>query len=240
MAVSAAANCQTSTVGQPRPTVTRATDILETAPTEVSVGTAAAFRTKSIAAVEKLVRDGLLVRIFALRSGQERPEPEPGLRLDNCDVYLATVHRLVKGGTGMIKLETVSTLDKGWLQLSNSKETVQPGIYYMVFELTGLNPISQDYFRLHKDHVNGYFDTGFKFTILANDPKIQPAELMAKWEGHKQNIGTLRQKLDALKSTLPCYTFEPRRLQALIDLDTPAGDLIACLVPQEAEATSKL
>lgn len=225
-----------STKPKPRPTVTKAADIIEYLPERISVGTTAIFQSRTTAGVESFLRDGVIVRIFSLRPGEERPEPLDGMRVNDCDVYLAVVHRLVLSGSRTLRFETVTALDQEWLSVSNSGDAIDPGHYFLVFERPGPAEVMTDYFRIQKGDAKPYFDTGFKMTILADNPRLKAQDLIKKFRERRDRIGDLKEKLDTTKASIPCFSYEPLRIQRTATNQLSDGELIACSVEQPDSA----
>jgi hypothetical protein len=226
--IAAPALAQTVSPAKARPTVTKAFDIIESVPERISVGAPAAFQRRTTAGIEDFLRDGVIVRIFSLRPGEERPEPLDGMRVNDCDVYLAVVHRLVLSGTRDLRFESVITLDQEWLSVSNSGETIEPGHYFLVFERPGQAEVMTDYFRIQKDDAKSYFDTGFKMTILADNPRLKAQDLVRKFRERSNRIGDLKERLDKTKASIPCFSYEPLKIRKAATDQFSDGELVAC------------
>lgn len=215
-----------------RPTVTRAIDIIEKTPEKVSVGATAAFQRRTVAGIEDFLRPGVIVRIFSLRPEEDRPEPLEGMRVNDCDVYLAVVHRLVLSGTRDLRFETVTNLDQEWLSVSSSGNTIEASHYFLVFERPGPAEVMTDYFRIQKNDAQSYFDTGFKMTILADNPRLKAQDLAPKFRERRNRLGDLKEKLDTAKSSIPCFSYEPVRIHRASTDQLSDGELVACSAEQ--------
>lgn len=222
---------QTIAPTKARPTVTRAVDIIET-PERVSVGAPAAFQRRTVAGIEDFLRDGVIVRIFSLRPEEDRPVPLEGMRVNDCDVYLAVVHRLVLSGTRDLKFETVTNLDQEWLSVSSSGNTIEASHYFLVFERPGPAEVMTDYFRIQKNDAGSYFDTGFKMTILADNPRLKAQDLARKFRERSNRLGDLKERLDTAKSSIPCFSYEPLRIRRTATDQLSDGELVACSAEQ--------
>ena len=184
------------------------------------------------AGVEDFLRDGVIVRIFSLRPEEDRPEPLEGMRVSDCDVYLAVVHRLVLSGTRDLKFETITNLDQDWLSVSSSGNTIEASHYFLVFERPGPADVMTDYFRIQKNDARSYFDTGFKMTILADNPRLKAQDLARKFRERSNRLGDLKEKLDMAKSSIPCFSYEPLRLHRAATDQLSDRELVACSAEQ--------
>lgn len=184
----------------PRPTVTRAIDVFESNPERVIAGSRLAFKTKAIAAAQKIVRSGLQARVFALRDNESRPTPLT--RIDDCDVFLSVVLKVESsGGTEAV----VQTLDHGWLNMSDSLSSIVPGKYLFVFEQSG--PASEQ-FRLKKSDYKAYFETGFRLVVDKHDG-ISLEAVRSEYFKKRDRLGVLRLEIDEKQPSVPCYTYRP-------------------------------
>lgn len=195
----------------PRPTIARVTDVFEGRPERVLAGSRIALKTKNLAAARRVVHSGLQVRIFSLRDDQSSPSPIT--TIDDCDVFLAVVLAIeAPNDTEAI----VPTLGDGWLNMSDSLNSILPGKYFLVFEQLG--PTSEQ-FRLKKSDYAAYFDSGFQLTVDQRDGTSVEAVRSAYFQ-RRDKLGRLRLEIDDRQRAVPCYTY--RRLVAQAE---PTSDL---------------
>lgn len=192
---------------QPRPTVTRAADLIEPAPPRVPVGTLVLFKPKAIPEAQKLARAGLQVRVFALGNTNT---PTPDKTLGNCHVFASTVYPLDVTPEGGIRF---TTLDETWLNPSNSRKSIKEGRYLLVFEQRGA-PGGE--FRLRVDSALAYFQTGLTVSVFSKGAASE-AELLRVLAAHderRSGVGSLIQDKGVVQ--VPCYRYVPLRVSAHI------------------------
>ena len=189
----------------PRPTVTRAIDLLEAPPPNVRVGTAVVFRTRSSPAAQRLVRTGLQVRVFAMTRGSQTPVP---IRtVEKCHLYMTRVYPLQQTSDGGLYF---TTLDDAWLDTSSSQRSVAEGRYFLIVEQAGA-PDGE--FRLRADSASGYFRTGFSITVSTDGRKNEASLLEAVKRAHAERRVTVAAVVkDAEGRDVSCYQYAPVRL----------------------------
>jgi hypothetical protein len=186
----------------PRPTITRASDFVETLPDRVPAGTQVVFRRKVAAATARPPLREVQVRVFSLRAGKSVPEPVH--QVDGCDVYLCVVHKLQSINEHDLRFVT---LDQGWLNMSNSGDTVLDGHWFFVFEQPGA---THEQFRIRSADAKSYFAAGFRISVL-NNASIPQEAVREAWKNRRESLAILYPDIEK-KGVVPCYSY--RRLSA--------------------------
>jgi hypothetical protein len=201
---------------EPRPTVTKASDLIAAYPARVAVGTNVVFQRKNPGAGAGLAQAGLQVRVFALDDGQLRPAPVS--TIGDCEIFLSSVHQLKFSHDGQIQFVT---LNQAWIDLSNSGNSAQDTTWFLVFERSGP---THEQFRIKAADVPAYFDTGFKLTVFDNG-SVDIRLIETEWNWRRHQAARLYAEVDARSPGIPCYRYS--RLTAALERDD--GDSLLAL-----------
>lgn len=182
----------------PRPTVTRAVDLIDNYPARVPIGTDVVFKRKSTSTGRTVMQSGIQVRVFTLGDNESRPKPITTVA--DCDVYLSVVHPLQS--IGDLELRFVK-MDQGWIQLTYSEKSAKDGRWYLVFEQAG---VRQEQFRIRSKDAKDYFDTGFLITVYDNG-SIPFAKIKAEYEQRRDSVAKLYEEIDQKDLRVPCYSY---------------------------------
>lgn len=215
-----------------RPTITRAGDLIVVPGQRILVDSPAAFRLKASAAARRLAREGVVVRIFSLAVDQKTPLPIA--QVDDCDVYLSVPHQLVLSDAGELKFATIAALDKDWLNLSNSLNTVEPGHYYFVLEQAHSAMAASEQFRIKTADARKYFETGFRVTIDPAGKGITAESLKREFLDRAARLGQLKIEVDRKTDLPPCYSYVPVTVVAQAGNAVERGVLMACSTREDA------
>lgn len=192
------ADAQADQAFTPRPTVARALDVIEPYPAKVAVGTKVAFTRKPTRSAEKMVHDGIQVRVFALDA--HTTEPRPLTTIEGCNVYVSAVYPLPETADRKIAFQKI---DGAWLDLSNSRNSIRNAHYYLVFEKSGPEaPL----FKLRSADAHAYFATGFTLEVL-DDGTTDIAAVRREYESRRLSLGQLYDEIDHPTSNVPCYRY---------------------------------
>jgi hypothetical protein len=197
---------------QPRPTVTRAADLIEPYPARVPLGTEVVFQSRTSASAQALARQGIQVRAFALRGSEARPASIG--TIGECDVYLTTVLKLEILSNGRLRF---ANMNKGWINLSNRGDTIREGRWFLVFERAGA-PESQ--FRIRSSDAADYFSTGFELAVYDNQT-VPIEEIRVEWNRRRAADSVLYAELDLDSDDAPCYSYRP--IRASLEQDVAAA-----------------
>lgn len=203
---------------EPRPTVTRAEDLVLAFASRVPVGTDAVFRQRSSASASALVNSGVQVRIFSLSGSETRPSKVS--TVGDCDVYLSVVRRLEPTADGGLRF---TRLDQGWINISYSGRSTKDGRWFLVFEQLGA---SQEEFRIKSADAEAYFATGFLITVF-DDGSVPFEKIKAEYERREGDAARLLKAVDQKDARVPCYSYH--RVQVGIESsDSLLADRVAC------------
>lgn len=208
------------------PTITHAVDLIDQPLERVRVNSPATFKLRPSAAAMRVAKQGLVVRIFGLTADQKTPVPIA--EIDGCDVYLSVSHKLVLNSPNELRFETITALDKGWLNLSNSFKSVESGHYYLVFEQSTAAQASSEQFRIKKSDSSKYFETGFRLTIDVTGSDITAESLLRQFSERRERIGRLKIEIDQKSQPVPCYSYQAVTVQAQRAQPISQGELHAC------------
>jgi hypothetical protein len=220
-----------------RPTITRAVDLIELPAEKMRVGVPASFNLRTTAAAKRLAVQGVVVRIFSLLADQKVPVPIT--QADGCDVYLSVAHQLVLSGPDQLKFATVATLDKDWLNLSNSLNSVEAGHYYFVFEQSSSAMAATEQFRIKTSDARKYFETGFRVTIDPTGHNITADSLRQKFLDRSARLGQLKIDVDQKTDSPPCYGYQPVTVRAAAKRSLEQGVLLACAPDQSSDVSAE-
>jgi hypothetical protein len=202
-----------------RPTIARAFDLIHKPSTTVPVGTSLVFKRKDSPGAKLLAAKGFQIRTFAVADAQTIPEAL--YSMDDCDIYLSSLTH-IKGTTGEdIKF---ADMDAGWLDVSDSTNSVQPAHFFIVFEMPNANDAV---FRLKKADRANYFKQGFHISVSPGDKDIL-REVQARFQRRKDTLTELVKRVTVKSSAIPCYEFKEQRLWALQEPDIETRTLVAC------------
>jgi hypothetical protein len=183
---------------KPRPTITRAIDVVQQLPERIKLGTDMIFKQQGSQRAAMLRRQGFQIRVFPLRQGEKIPAPLQ--TVDDCEIYVSTVYEIPGSQSMDIPFER---LDERWLTVSHTGNTVLDGHYYFVFEASG---VTERLFRLHKSDSASYFATGFRLMVEAGDQKSLQ-KVRALYEQRDQDAAVLYEQVDRKGDAVPCYRY---------------------------------
>lgn len=205
---------------EPRPTVTRATDLVLEYPSRVPLGTDVVFKRKTSATGMTLVKAGVQVRVFRLDEGDDRPKALTSV--GDCEVYLTSVYPLELSSDGSLRFVS---LNQGWINLSNSGKSTKDTGWFLVFEQVGAQ---YEQFRLKTIDSPAYFATGFAVTVFDNGSIPFPL-IQAEYERRKRRAVSLYEQVDAKDGRVPCYSYKQLRASLEAQDLLAFGDVERCL-----------
>ncbi len=207
------------------PTVTNAFDLIESFPERLPVGSSVAFKVKQEPSAQSISTSGVLVRVFSL--GKYDKTPQTSKETDDCFLYKTTVFNLDLQRDGTLKIGAFSSIDKSWLNLSNSKKSVQSSSWYFVFERGGTEASKIEEFGIKKTDVDSYFKTGFKVTIEDESKTIKPEEIRAAFDVRQSRLDEFRLKKVSETDSIPCYSYQPLNVNTIAGKNW-TGVMTAC------------
>lgn len=219
-----------------RPTITSARDLIEIPPERLQVDAPAVFKINNSAAASRLARQGIVVRIFSMVADQKFPVPIA--QSDGCDIFLSVQHQLVVSDFGELKFATINSLNRDWLYLSNSLNSVEPGHYYFVFEQSKSIQNHSEQFRIKSSDARKYFETGFRITIDPSGQSISADSLRKQFLERSARIGKLKVEIDKKTDAPPCYSYQSVTVQARSPQPLNQGILLACAPVNWRNATA--
>jgi hypothetical protein len=208
----------------PRPTVTRAIDLIDNYPVKIPIGTDVVFKRKTANTGRALVQSGVQVRVFTLGENENRPQPITTVA--DCDVYLSVVYRL-RSAADLKDLELrFVKMDQGWIQLTNSQNSTKDGRWYLVFEQS-LAGAPQEQFRIRSTDAKDYFDTGFLITVYDNG-SIPFDKIKAEYEKRSDSLTRLYREIDQKDLRVPCYSYRRLTVDAKAESVVAYAELEIC------------
>jgi hypothetical protein len=205
---------------EPRPTVTRATDLVLEYPSRVPLGTDVVFKRKTSATGMALVQAGVQVRVFRLDEGDARPKALTSV--GDCEVYLTKVYPLERSSDGGLRFVS---LNQGWINLSNSGRSTKDTGWFLVFEQVGAQ---HEQFRIKTIDAPAYFATGFAVTVFDNGSIPFPL-IQAEYESRQRRAVSLYEEVDAKDGRVPCYSYKQLRVSLETQDLLAFGDVDRCL-----------
>jgi hypothetical protein len=210
---------------EPRPTVTRALDLITVYSSPISLGAEVVFVQKPnlSSRARALIQSGVQARVFSLEEGERKPKPiaTVGKRTNKCNVYLSTVHRLLPTPGGGLRF---AKMEPGWINLTHSRRSTKPGRWFLVFELLGA---AQEQFRIKTSDASAYFETGFIITVEDNG-SIPFDEISVKYKERNDNFVRLYEELDLDDSSVPCYSYSSIRASLEAGAVVAYGEIEGC------------
>lgn len=225
-AVTASAAAQ-STV--PRPTVTRAVDLILDFASRVPLGTEAVFRPRPTALAKSIVDTGVQVRIFGLLDNETKPGRVS--TIGDCDIYLSVVRRLERTPDGGLRF---ARLDQGWVNVSNSGKSPKDGRWFLVFEQHGL---TEEQFRIRTSDAESYFGTGFVVTVF-DTGSVPFAQIKAEYDRREGEGARLLREVDQKDPRVPCYSYSRVRVAGQAE-ETLVVTSDGCARPAESPSTTE-
>lgn len=208
----------------PRPTVTRAVDLILDFQSRVPLGTDAIFRPRPTSLAKSIIDAGIQVRIFGLLDNEKKPSRVS--TVGDCDIYLSAVHRLEKTPDGGLKF---ARLDQGWVNISNSGNSSKDGRWFLVFEQNGA---TEEQFRIRTSDAENYFGTGFVVTVF-DTGSVPFLQIKAEYDRREGEGARLLREVDQKDPRVPCYSYRRVRVAGQSE-----GSLVAisdgCLAPSES------
>lgn len=219
----------------PRPTVARASEILEPQPEVTILGSPASFKYKSGAAVSAFISQGMVARIFSLRPTETAPAPIDELSDPDCYIYISVAHRLIQTSAQSVRLETISNLDYTWLNVNSGENKIAPGRYRIVLERPVATSMNEDYFRILKIHASEYFKSGFTLVVSPGNNVVDLQLILENYNKRFNSKVELLNEYSSKRSQVPCYSIKPQNLQAGAPMEPTEHELVACAaVPKVA------
>jgi hypothetical protein len=199
---------------EPRPTVTRAVDLIADYSSPVYLGTEVVFTKKADLSENgrALIQAGVQVRVFSL--DEDESEPKRITTIRDCGVYLSTVHRLSPTSSGGLRF---AKMESGWVNLTNSRRSAKDGRWLLVFEQLGA---PQEQFRIKTNDAHDYFEAGFIITVRDNG-RIPLEEIQSEYDKRRDNLARLSREVSSSNSNIPCYSYKS------IKASFEAGDVVA-------------
>jgi hypothetical protein len=223
----------------PRPTVAKASEILEPQPDITILGSAASFKHRSGAAVSAFISQGIVARIFSLRATESVPAPIDELSDLDCYVYISVAHRLIQTNTQSVRMETVSSLDHSWLSVNSDENKIAPGRYRIVLERPITTTVNQDYFRILRSHAPEYFKSGFVLVVSPGNNAVNLSLILENYNRRFDSRVELLNEYSSRKSQVPCYSIVPQNLQAGAPMELTEQELVACLPGPQVDTNTE-
>jgi hypothetical protein len=187
--------------------VTRAYDLIESFPDRIPVGHPMVFKVKQAQSAKVISRSGIFVRIFPLGKSDQIPRPQ--IKADDCDYYLATVFTLNLVDDEELRFKRIKSIDKSWMNLSNSGNTVVSSSYFLVFEQGGTEFSEIQAFGIRSSDAQKYFGTGFRITIEDSSGTISADEIREEYKRRENRSVKLKLQADTALDPIPCYSYQP-------------------------------
>lgn len=210
---------------EPRPTVTRALDLITDYSSPISLGAEVVFTQKPnlSARARALIQSGVQARVFSLEEGEKTPKPiaTVGKRSNKCNVYISTVHRLLPmpgGGLRFAKMES------GWVNLTHSGRSTKDGRWFLIFEQLGA---PQEQFRIRTRDASAYFETGFIITVQDNG-SVPFEQISAEYRKRSNNLARLYEEVGSDDSSVPCYSYSSIRASFAAGAVVAYGEIEGC------------
>lgn len=205
--VSKAGSVKTALRTEPRPTITRAVDVVvDASPKQVNAGDDVVLTVRLGA--ERVRQEGFQVRLFTLPSLDSAPV-EAAPPIDDCLIFFSTVYPV--NGSDSPKIQLITNAAEAWLSLQSGSRQVGNGYYLLVFEKTGTR---ESVFRIKKADAATYFGTGMKLIVKADD-RSQVQRVIASNVIRDASRAADASKLIKNDDNIPCYRYERFRTAAL-------------------------
>ncbi|QBE65997.1 hypothetical protein [Pseudoduganella lutea] len=209
-----------------RATITKATDVIMSPPTNIAVRSTLQFKQLNTSAARALASGGFQIRVFTL--SHQAAIPGIVTELDDCNIYISAVIPVRAAADGMINL---GEINEAWLGQSDSGDTVRSGRFLFIFEEFGPR---DSLFRLRKEDAGSYFKQGFILTV-DKSVRMSIEEARKKFTEAEENRVRLYIDANRIRDSVPCYRYMERKVAVQELPDMGVGDLFACtLKPNDA------
>lgn len=199
---------------QPRPTIAPATVLVERLDANLPVGSSSSFRLRVNDETERLIRAGVIARVFPMHATDFHPTTN--ISIDGCDVFFATTFRIVRVGPDQIGFDAAPKLGVNWLNVVNLNTQVTSGHFWIVFELDNGadNHTRSERFRLKTGDVYDYFSSGFRLVVSPAGSNISLQQVLDAFQKREKHLAQLKRESDRYPNSTPCYSFVHRPLTA--------------------------
>lgn len=213
----------------PRPTVTRALDLIQDFAPRVPLGTEAVFRPRPTTLAKAIVDSGVQVRVFGLLDNETKPSRVS--TIGDCDIYLSVVRRLERNPDGGLRF---ARLDQGWINISNSGQSPKDGRWFLVFEQQGP---TEAQFRIRTIDAESYFGTGFVVTVF-DTGSVPFGQIRAEYDRREGEGARLLREVDQKDPRVPCYSYSRVRVAGQAE-ETLVVSTDECTKPAELPSTTE-